>query len=438
MKKSAFIFLFMAPVVADARVILDLDAREYTPGSGSTWATAQGNVDGKIGGKVKYDEASQSFEFPGVGRETTPGSEEHMAKLVSVDLDISPSANKDLTIEVWFNLHRDHQHGGRDKAWLLGHDDGGFDRSIIASDNRAKGIAMGTGNILPAGFGFPKQGVWHHVICVWKGSTGQAYMAFNGEIGNTLKAVNSDGLPSFEIGGLKNHNLFFQGNVMRVKINDEAFDAPASKAAYNAFVNAQDELKRRTTTTTTTVTTENAEQKALKDRLDKLEDMLENDNGDKYATVEELQSVASSLNDIAGTLDAIKAELTQAREAGSANGARLDKVEAAVAAVAEEAIPSIVASIDDLQKASEATAGLRDAIKAGALLGVFKALAKDGNGGSGGDPAPTVSADGVNMQLAAMAGTVTIESKVCGVVDVCTMVKNVDKVAEALEALSSL
>lgn len=139
-----------------------------------------------------------------------------------------------------------------------------------------------------------------------------------------------------------------------------------------------------------------------------------------------------------GTLDAIKAELTQAREAGSANGARLDKVEAAVAAVAEEAIPSIVASIDDLQKASEATAGLRDAIKAGALLGVFKALAKDSNGGSGGDPAPTVSADGVNMQLAAMAGTVTIESKVCGVVDVCTMVKNVDKVAEALEALSSL
>lgn len=49
-------------------------------------------MDGKIGGKVKYDEASQSFEFPGVGRETTPGSEEHMAKLVSVDLDISPSA----------------------------------------------------------------------------------------------------------------------------------------------------------------------------------------------------------------------------------------------------------------------------------------------------------------------------------------------------------
>jgi len=85
----------------------------------------------------------------------------------------------------------------------------------------------------------------------------------------------------------------------------KAFDAPASKAAYNAFVNAQDELKRRTTTTTTTVTTENAEQKALKDRLDKLEDMLENDNGDKYATVEELQSVASSLNDIAGSVNVL-------------------------------------------------------------------------------------------------------------------------------------
>ena len=109
-----------------------------------------------------------------------------------------------------------------------------------------------------------------------------------------------------------------------------------------------------------------------------------------------------------------------------------------MAAVEEEAIPSLVGSIDALQKASDETASLRGAIKAGALLGVFKALAKDGSGNSGGDPAPTVSANGVDMQLAAMAGTVTIESKVCGVVDLCTMAKNVDMVAEALGALSSL
>ena len=60
----------------------------------------------------------------------------------------NPLRIQDITIEVWFNLHRDHTHGGRDNAWVLGHDNGGFDRSIIPSDSRAKGIAMGTGNSL--------------------------------------------------------------------------------------------------------------------------------------------------------------------------------------------------------------------------------------------------------------------------------------------------
>ena len=85
----------------------------------------------------------------------------------------------------------------------------------------------------------------------------------------------------------------------------QALDESAIKDSYDAFVNAQDELKARTTTTTTTTTTESAEQKALRDRLDKLEGMLENGNGEKYATAEELKSVASSLNDIAGSVNAV-------------------------------------------------------------------------------------------------------------------------------------
>ena len=77
---------------------------------------------------------------------------DHSLPLVPI---IQRGSYGELTVEVWFKLSIDHFHGAGDKAYLIGHDNGGYDRAFFASDGRYGGFGQGLGG----GGGFAKPGI---------------------------------------------------------------------------------------------------------------------------------------------------------------------------------------------------------------------------------------------------------------------------------------
>ena len=74
--------------------------------------------------------------------------------------------------EIWFKLN---SYNGRDQAgqaggpgWIIGSDDGGYDRAICLHDSRYGGIAGPNGGTYASTLGFPDIGQWTHVVATFQ------------------------------------------------------------------------------------------------------------------------------------------------------------------------------------------------------------------------------------------------------------------------------
>ena len=54
------------------------------------------------------------------------------------------------------------------KGWIIGHDDHGYDRSVIISDARYGGMGQGMGSVYDPGLGYASKDVWHHFVAVFR------------------------------------------------------------------------------------------------------------------------------------------------------------------------------------------------------------------------------------------------------------------------------
>ncbi len=132
-------------------------------------------------------------------------------------LDISPSKMKDATlalsvyIESIKPMHPDgvrkgakesHAHG-----WVLGHDNGRYDRAVFLHDERANGMGMSAGQPFPKNTRWmaPVVGQWTQIVAIWRqGGECELYQDQQKvSFSRTLIGKNDDGLPNLSIGSLE-------------------------------------------------------------------------------------------------------------------------------------------------------------------------------------------------------------------------------------------
>jgi len=110
-------------------------------------------------------------------------------------LDIGPAAHPQLSLEIWVKR----LHAKNTREWVIGHDNGGFDRAIALNDDRFAGVAGPPGYVFSSQLGFLTLDRWYHVVVTYGGN---ANVYLNGIQQLEGTARNSGGLPDMSIGGL--------------------------------------------------------------------------------------------------------------------------------------------------------------------------------------------------------------------------------------------
>jgi len=203
------------PCPESPRPIFSLDAEDYS-GSGP-WIDQISGIACTIGANTVFssdDDGSASFHFD--------YSQESM---ILCPFDISPSKNYELTLEILFKLDDDFN-PNLTNGWILGSDNGGYDRGLILSDNRFGGVGQGIGSSYISGLSTPSNGEWHHAIATYAQNVNQAsFVCIDNKCGYGVTANNSDGETSFSIGGLRRYSgHVIKGAVAGVRIYKRAFD----------------------------------------------------------------------------------------------------------------------------------------------------------------------------------------------------------------------
>jgi hypothetical protein len=132
--------------------------------------------------------------------------------------------------------------GGND--WLLGHDNGGFDRAIIIYDGRYNGIAMGVGTSYASTVPYPAEGEWTHIVATWSKSSNRAIVYKNGGIlaGGQQQTVNIAGDSGSQYGDIGLNGLrafgnhYFNGCVGQVQLDARVVSADEVASMYQEFV----------------------------------------------------------------------------------------------------------------------------------------------------------------------------------------------------------
>merc|ERR1712038_334628 len=153
--------------------------------------------------------------------------------VITCPYDISPSKHSNLTIEIVFKFDEDFNPGATN-AWIVGNDNGGYDRALILSDNRYGGVGSGVGYTYRSGMSTPSNGIWHHGIATFSQHvTDASFVAINGQIGKRVKERGSDGNSQFTIGGVHWNNAHrIKGLVRAIFIYETSFDEDTAKLAY--------------------------------------------------------------------------------------------------------------------------------------------------------------------------------------------------------------
>jgi len=148
----------------------------------------------------------------------------------SVNYNIGPDAHAQLSIEIWFKETASTASLG----WIIGHDNGGYDRAINIHDHRFGGVAAPPGRTYSSTLGYPSLNQWYHVVATYNQGQSSGNTVFMRQLGGALQSQalpvtrsNGGGLTSFDVGGLTsyaNHHVHADIAVVRVfeKILTEA------------------------------------------------------------------------------------------------------------------------------------------------------------------------------------------------------------------------
>jgi len=137
-----------------------------------------------LDGTLRAGASAGSFRFNGVIK-TVPG------------LNIGPDAHHFLSLEIWVKRLSTKDN----REWIIGHDNGGFDRAIALNDDRYGGVAGPAGYTYPSTLGYLSLNSWYHVVVTY-GANVNVYL--NDVQQNVGVASNGNGTPDMTIGGLSN------------------------------------------------------------------------------------------------------------------------------------------------------------------------------------------------------------------------------------------
>jgi hypothetical protein len=214
------------------------------------------------------------------------GNIDSSSDVTYVDYDTNSDARADLTMEIWWRP--DAYPDTRD--WILGHDDGGYDRAIMSYDDRFGGLAMGVGTAYSSTLGYPELGEWIHIVAVYS-SDGVATLYQNGgdsaggsqqtvsitaDSGSSYSRVGLNAVEKYSSGS-KPHDVI--GCFAQVQMVDRAVTADEVSVLYDAFDSAINNAPttRAPTTATPTATptmSVNALLEINNEKLDFINDQL--------------------------------------------------------------------------------------------------------------------------------------------------------------------
>ena len=150
---------------------------------------------------------------------------------------------EELTLEIWVKLNsyagRDHaDEGPNNPGWILGHDNGGYDRAICLHDQRYGGIAGPNGGVYSSTLGFPEIGEWTHIVATFaNGADCPVYRNdAHHQLTDSRVVNNGDGDESFSVGGLENYGEF--ARLQRMFSRWAAFSHRCCVATANHHVDA--------------------------------------------------------------------------------------------------------------------------------------------------------------------------------------------------------
>jgi len=164
---------------------------------------------------------------------------EAQSAVTFIDYDTNSNVNPQLTMEVWIQPTADD--GSKD--WLLGHDNGGYDRAIIARDSRYGGIAMGIGASYTSTVSYAAVSQWTHIVATFSKSEGVAKLYKNGGVAKggeeqtvSIRGDSGSGESQIGLNGLKNYGAHnFVGCFARVQITNRVVEADEVEAMFDEF-----------------------------------------------------------------------------------------------------------------------------------------------------------------------------------------------------------
>lgn len=155
-----------------------------------------GSANGSLGSTTSFASGyiGQAFSFDG-----------EQSSVAEFPVNIGPSSFPQITIGMYVNV--DSLINNRD--WILGHDNGGYDRALLIFDDR-----FGTGFASTAGGTYTSTltsfgsnlGSWFGIAAAFNQTTNSATIYINDLFGNSIAQTVStsfgDGRPNFSLGGL--------------------------------------------------------------------------------------------------------------------------------------------------------------------------------------------------------------------------------------------
>merc|ERR1719273_1281702 len=168
-------------------------------------------------------------------------SQTAQSDITYIQYDTNSEVRPDLTMEVWWRP--DEYADSTD--WILGHDDGGYDRGITTYDTNFGGLSMGIGASYSSTVSYPDVGEWTHIVATWS-SDGTATLYKNGgdSAGGSqqTKSISSDSGSRYEYIGLNGLALYSGHTVIgcfaQVQLVNRAVTADEAADLYAAFGSA--------------------------------------------------------------------------------------------------------------------------------------------------------------------------------------------------------
>ena len=198
------------------------------------WSGEDAGID-EVGGADAILGATTAFA-PGINGQAFDFDGEY-ASIVRLPVDINAAEKPQLTMGMWINLdRRDNNYG-----WVIGHDNGGYDRSINVQDSRyGYGVAGGTGRgphrstlLSPTA----NLGEWLCVAVAYDADAATATFYADGET-QTVVATPGRGVTETTLGGLTNYrNHEVDGLVDEVFMFDRVLSAEELDDACAFFAN---------------------------------------------------------------------------------------------------------------------------------------------------------------------------------------------------------